>query len=87
MDNIEPMSRILVTLNSEYGVRDGRVVAVRHRGERAWQRNHKAVGMKVVSDLRALVAGDVVMLAGGDEILTTSRIVDVRRGTVMSNAA
>lgn len=87
MENIEPMSRIIVTLNSEYGVRDSRVVAFRHRGERAWQRTHKAVGMKVVSDLRTLEPGDVVMLAGGDEILTTSRLVDVRRGSVMSNAA
>lgn len=87
MDEIEPMSRILVTCNSEYGVRDSRVVAVRNRGERAWQPDHRAVGMRVVSDLRTLQVGDVVMLAGGDEILTTSRIVDVRRGTVMSNAA
>ncbi len=87
MDDIEPMSRILVTLNSEYGVRDSRVVAFRHRGERAWQRTNRAVGMKVVSDMRTLQVGDVVMLAAGDEILTTSRLVDVRRGTVMSNAA
>ncbi|MFO0613131.1 MAG: hypothetical protein U0414_11105 [Polyangiaceae bacterium] len=81
------MSRIFVTCNSEYGVRDRRVVAVRHRGERAWQRSHRAVGMCVVSDPRTLQIGDVLMLASGDELLTTSKLVGVRRGTVMSNAA
>ncbi|MFO0615881.1 MAG: hypothetical protein U0414_25020 [Polyangiaceae bacterium] len=81
------MSRIYVTCNSAYGVRDRRVAAARHRGEHARQRSHRPVGMSVVSDLRTLEVGDVLMLAGGDEILTTSRLVGVRGGTVMSSAA
>jgi hypothetical protein len=86
MNDCEP-SKIFVTLNSEYGVRDRRVVGVRRRGEATWLPAHRAIGMCVVSDPRSLEVGDVLMLAGGNEILTTSKLVDVRRGTVMSNAA
>jgi hypothetical protein len=83
----EPMSKVFVTCNTEYGVRDQRIVAVRHRGDSEWLTTHKALGMLVVSDPKSLEIGDTLRLAGRAGILTTSRIVDVKRGTLTSFAA
>ncbi len=83
----EPMSKIFVTCNTEYGVRDQRIVGVRPRGESQWLTSHRALGMLVVSDQKHLEIGDTLRLAGRDGILTTSRIVDVKRGTMTSFAA
>lgn len=83
----EPMSKIFVTCNTEYGVRDQRIVGVRPRGDSEWLSSHRALGMLVVSDPRQVEVGDTLRLAGRDGILTTSRIVDVKRGTITSFAA
>jgi len=83
----EPMSKIFVTCNTEYGVRDQRIVAVRKRGDVGWLKSHRALGMLVVSDPKQIAIGDTLRLAGRDGILTTSQVVDVKRGTVLSNAA
>lgn len=83
----EPMSKIFVTCNTEYGVRDQRVVAVRHRGDAQWLTTHRALGMLVVSDPKRIEIGDTLRLAGRSGILTTSAVVDVKRGTLMSSAA
>ena len=39
--------RVFFTLNSEYHVRDGRVVAVRGRASGRWVEGHAAIGMEV----------------------------------------
>ena len=83
----EPMSKIFVTLNTEYGVRDQRIVAVRPRGESEWLKTHRALGMLVVADPKQVEVGDCLRLAGRSETLTTSRIVEVKRGPLMSFAA
>lgn len=83
----EPMSKIFVTCNTEYGVRDQRIVGVRPRGESDWLTSHKALGMLVVSDPKHVEVGDTLRLAGRAGIVTTSRVVDVKRGTLMSSAA
>jgi hypothetical protein len=83
----EPMSKIFVTCNTEYGVRDQRIVAVRHRGGSEWLTNHRTLGMLVVSDPKQIEVGDTLRLAGRGGIVTTSRVVDVKRGTLTSFAA
>lgn len=87
MENSEPTSKIFVTCNSEYSVRDQRVVAVRRRGDSAWLGSHRALGMRVVSDIQTVAIGDCLQLALGDDVLMTSQVVGVRRGTLLSNAA
>jgi len=83
----EPMSKIFVTRNTVYGVRDQRIVAVRRRGESQWLESHRALGMLVVSDPKLVEVGESLRLAGRDGFVTTSIIVDVMRGTVTSAAA
>jgi hypothetical protein len=87
MENTEATNKIFVTCNSEYGVSGHRVVGVRPRGEKAWLPAHRALGMRVVSDLSAVTVGDCLHLAGGNDSLMTSRVVDVRRGPSLSAAA
>jgi hypothetical protein len=87
MMNNEPISKIFVTCNTVYGVRDQRIVAVRRRGESEWLKSHRTLGMLVVSDPKQVEIGDTLRLAGREGIVTTSRIVDMRRGNVMSKAA
>ena len=87
METSEAPSKIFVTCNSEYGVRDQRIVAVRPRGERRWLSSHRALGMRVIGDPQEVSIGDCLRLAGGDDSLLTSRIVDVKRGPLLSTAA
>jgi hypothetical protein len=44
--------KLYVTRNSEYHVRDGRVIAVRERRRRVWVPDHRAIGMLVRGRIR-----------------------------------
>ena len=44
--------KLYVTRNTEYHVRDGRVIAVRERGRRIWVPDHRAIGMLVLGSIR-----------------------------------
>ena len=39
--------KLVVTRNTEYHVRDGRVIAVRRRGSTEWNTEHTALGMTI----------------------------------------
>jgi hypothetical protein len=49
--------KLFVTRNTEYHVRDGRVIAVRERARRRWLPEHKAIGLYV----QGRVHGDTMM--------------------------
>lgn len=87
METRDAPSKIFVTCNSEYGVRNQRIVAVRRRGESGWLSHHRALGMRVVGDLQNVEVGDCLCLAAGNDTLMTSRVVDVKRGPLFSTAA
>ncbi len=84
--------KLFITRNSEYHVRDGRVIAVRERRRRCWLLDHRAIGMRVLGRLRGDTiaptpsepeVGDRMYLADGDERspkdLVTSLVLAVER--------
>jgi hypothetical protein len=80
--------RLYITRFTEYHVRDGRVVAVRGRGETRWQTSHRAVGMKVEGHIEdgalaprpgAPSPGERLYLATEDLDVVTSTVVAIER--------
>ncbi len=84
--------KLYVTRNTEYHVRDGRVIAVRERGRRIWVPDHRAIGMFVLGRIRgdSMVPkredpepGDRMYLAEeggkGPQDLVTSTVLAIER--------
>ena len=80
--------KLVVTRNTEYHVRDGRVIAVRKRGSTAWNTEHSALGMTIQGRLPpdAVVPlpgepgpGDRLYLVKGEKSVITSGIVSIDR--------
>lgn len=80
--------KLFVTRNTEYHVRDGRVVAVRKRGSGEWVRTHSSLGMEIKGKVEkdSLVPlpgepqeGDRLYLASDHKDMVTSTVVSVER--------
>jgi len=55
-------NKVYVTRNTEYHVRDGRVVAVRERRRRCWLADHKGIGLHI----QGLIHGDTMVPRPGE---------------------
>ena len=80
--------RIIVTKNTEYHLREGRVVAVRQAQSGEWVQNHSAIGAKVVGSFAStgVNAGDADIEIGARVFLEgdilTSPIERIRRPSI-----
>jgi hypothetical protein len=54
--------QLYVTRNTEYHLKDGRVIAVRDRAQRCWLKSHKALGLYV----QGLIRGDSMVPRPGE---------------------
>ena len=80
--------KLYVTRNTEYHVRDGRVIAVRKRGSSEWLTDHSALDMTIQGRVLADSVvpqpgfpepGDRLYLVAGVKSVVTSSIVAIER--------